>query len=957
MDWQKPDEEYWSKKIIAYFHDPIDKVFKIQGHENRARKIVEKIIGYETSKGDDFWKIADGVAAGFERGFVPSYNKDEQKNGSIDFNNNPIITHPTSAKLKDKKEAHLHIDLNKIKLDELFDEYSIIIDKLFSFSIKQEIKDDKERSYKNKFLSFLLAHIALRFQLAENESTLGAFWHRIPADSRFPDHSIWQHNALVSSINSSMKNELNCSNVGILVFSISPVQSFISKARKLRDFWTGSVLLSYLAFEGIVWIIENLGCDHILYPSIVDQPLVLKYVEEKYFEYTNQRLNGNSGISRLRRDQSIASFPNKFVSLIPFDKADIIANEIETAIQQKWMQLSKISGNDLQNKLNLKENEKIFVENLFERQFKNYWDFNWAANVLFDVRDKNVLECFIQKKQCKNVFNFYEQLKKFPKFEEYKENNIGILYSLSHSLVQTTLAASKSKKIVKREKENGEKCSLCGEFEVINTYNSESKSIAKDYTSNLKQTWENIVNKYCQNDFKQNEKLCSICFLKRVAPIIFKQNRDPHLSWILGEYESFPSTSYIALYEYFKRNNIVSHDEKIKLAQIFFDKNETDSEYKKAFIKNSEENKDKNIKESDKYYALLVMDGDKMGSLINGETIGSTWESIMHPDIKNRLLNKDFDKNYSIPWQDIFKDENMSKRLITPAIHASISEALSDFSIYDVSNIINKYEGRLIYAGGDDIFAILPVSNLLSAIKEIRKCYSFLFRFISSDENLCNEEYFRDLIDNKDQKYKPQKGKLSVHLGQYKDISISAGALICHHKENLADMIELTHSILDKAKENENRNAVGIALKKRSGGTREYFVRWDEKTDENDEDNFLYDLFENFSRFFDKELSKYFGYHLEELENGIKSILNINKADDNNINKMAEDYIGSILVKSGKLVESIKEEEKIRQISKDIRSLILRKKNYKYKDNTNNTRLTLNIDPLIISGFLHEKSC
>ena len=28
-----------------------------------------------------------------------------------------------------------------------------------------------------------------------------------------------------------------------------------------------------------------------------------------------------------------------------------------------------------------------------------------------------------------------------------------------------------------------------------------------------------------------------------------------------------------------------------------------------------------------------------------------------------------------------------------------------------------------------------------------------------------------------------------------------------------------------------------------------------------------------------------------------------------------------------------------------------------YKDNTNNTRLTLNIDPLIISGFLHEKSC
>jgi CRISPR-associated protein Cmr2 len=691
MEWEKPDEEYWVNKIIAYFHDPIDKVLKIRGHENRARKIVEKIIGFETSEGDNFWKIADGVAAGFERGFVPSYEKDEQKNGSIDFINNPIITHPTSAKLDDKKGAYLNIDLSKIKLDELNESYLKIIDDLFSFNIKPEIKDDKERSYKNKFLSFLLAHVALRFQLAENEDTLGAFWHRIPADSRFPDHSIWQHNALVSAINSSMSNELNCSNVGILAFSISPVQSFISKARKLRDFWTGSVILSYLAFEGIIWIIENLGCDHIIYPSLIDQPLILKYVEEKYFEYTNQKLNGDSGISVLPRDKSIASFPNKFVALITFDKADIIANEIEKAIQQKWIQLGKISKNDLENKLNLNESEKMFIENLFERQFNNFWDFNWAANVLFDINDKDILECFIQKNQSKNVFNFYEKLRNFPKFEEYRENNVGIFYSLSHSLVQTTLAASKSKKVATREKENGEKCSLCGEFEVINTFKLETKSSARDYNNNLKQTWENILTIYGASDFKQNERLCSICFLKRIAPIIFKQNKDPHLSWVLGEYESFPSTSYIALYEYFKRNGIVSRDEKVRLAQIFFDKNENDPEYKMAFFKKDKGNEDKSIKETDKYYALLVMDGDKMGSLINGETIGSTWESIMHPDIKDRLLSNDFDKNYSQPWQDIFKDRSSGKRLITPAIHASISEALSDFSIYDVSNIINKF--------------------------------------------------------------------------------------------------------------------------------------------------------------------------------------------------------------------------------------------------------------------------
>ncbi|MGI6709155.1 MAG: type III-B CRISPR-associated protein Cas10/Cmr2 [Dethiobacteria bacterium] len=47
--------------------------------------------------------------------------------------------------------------------------------------------------------------------------------------------------------------------MNILNFSIGPVQGFIARARKTRDFWAGSFLLSYLAGQAMAVILENEG--------------------------------------------------------------------------------------------------------------------------------------------------------------------------------------------------------------------------------------------------------------------------------------------------------------------------------------------------------------------------------------------------------------------------------------------------------------------------------------------------------------------------------------------------------------------------------------------------------------------------------------------------------------------------------------------------------------------------
>ncbi|HUT44230.1 MAG TPA: type III-B CRISPR-associated protein Cas10/Cmr2, partial [Desulfobacterales bacterium] len=329
MTFQKSNSGYWERKFIAYMHDSLDKILQINGHGDRAALSLEKF-GLQKPN-EQFWKKADAIAAGFERGQVPSYSPDENKNGAVDFLENPIITHPTSEK------AQLKILFTCANTDNTAE---AINQKLMNFietnigmkagqgGYSDEFKGDEDRF---AVARFLYTHLTLRFKLAENNvGGIGSFWHRMPADTRFPDHSIWQHNALCSAINSCIELARDDSEIGIMVFSITPVQQFIAKARKLRDYWTGSVLLSWLSFEGMRWIIENLGPDHIIYPSLIDQPLVNEYLKKNWKVSQDGFLNP---------PKAIASFPNKFLFLIPMNHVESIAGEIKSHIQAVWIDL------------------------------------------------------------------------------------------------------------------------------------------------------------------------------------------------------------------------------------------------------------------------------------------------------------------------------------------------------------------------------------------------------------------------------------------------------------------------------------------------------------------------------------------------------------------------------------------------------------------------------------------
>ena len=266
------------------------------------------------------------IASGMDRGQFPGYVRgDETKSGAVDFIKEPTLTHPIGAVeplLLDLSGCGNLSTVSRQMLDILkgdLDGNGGPESGLCSFFEGNPAALAAAR--------FHYVHHALRERLAmENVGGLGSLWYRIPADTRMPDHSIWHHCALVSAL-ATCFHESPVKGASLVVFSLTPVQDFISRARKLRDFWVGSLILSWLAFEGICGIMYRFGSDHVLYPSLIGQPMVNRLLRDEC---------GFAGISLPAgwdRARGIASFPNKFVFLAPTLREAEIAEYVKERIQ------------------------------------------------------------------------------------------------------------------------------------------------------------------------------------------------------------------------------------------------------------------------------------------------------------------------------------------------------------------------------------------------------------------------------------------------------------------------------------------------------------------------------------------------------------------------------------------------------------------------------------------------
>ncbi len=425
-------------------------------------------------------------------------------------------------------------------------------------------------------------------------------------------------------------------------FSIGPVQEFVGKARRLRDYWTGSFLLSYLTEQAMDEVNKNYGV--IVFPPY----------------------------EGMGKSQEAGSLPNRFQANVSIKfSPDVCVGRVQKA----WKEIADhVWENYIKGAAHLGRGTK----GIWDRQVESFWNVQW---VLTDEEDDALLD------KRKNWRSYIPAV------------------------------------------EPGDKCTLFGNLQEISGYIS---PIGRKEGESQRRFWDGMRLQLGTLNLKEGERLSAIALIKRLFPRAYNELKGTKAP------ENFPSTVYMSSVPWLRfvmekdkslamdfakeakklnmpasefgtnircltelagrdriLNSFISLDgncfnKDTVLNDSSWDKSTGPTrEEREAFAEVLEHVNKKIGAKADSYYALLAMDGDKMGAILQ---------------------------------------ENRDKK-------PQISKAISDFS-KTVPSIITKYNGKVIYAGGEDVFAILPVDTAVDAAIKLKNKYMDLFKPIFLSEEI-----------------------------------------------------------------------------------------------------------------------------------------------------------------------------------------------------------------------------
>ena len=509
----------------------------------------------------------------------------------------------------------------------------------------------------------------------------------------------------------------------ILHFSIGPVQGFIADARRLRDFWAGSFLLSWLAGQAMKAVVKKDG--EIVFPKVEGDEL---------FAAINDPASDTA---------YIGSLPNRFKARVPddFDPQECVKavegawKELADKIWNKFVAPTKSHGND--------------TEGIWKRQVEHFWDITWVMG----ADDGNDARWLDQRKNWRTHW---------------------------------------------QEDEESDLCVLMGHYQELSGYTRIHKpQEQKDFWLALsEQEYTHPGTKKPRRirelNLRPDERLCTIALIKRAFPLIAQEV----LGWWPGGENlsviNWPSTSYIAAVPWLQeveksvsedaRNSYPALADKLGLRSYkgetetrlfglpqkdFFKldghllhedgvvawckENITDDgnrqKAREALQKRLKALRDASGGRPSEFYAILKMDGDRIGAKIATNA----------KEVKEGLAK------FTKAVKDYFDPQGPEK---------------------------NELNGVLIYAGGDDVLAFLPVNSAIAAACDLRKLYDKAFKNSA-------------------------------------DYTMSAAIIFSHFKNPLRHALQQAEHYLDDiAKDKNGRDSLAIAVMKPGGIAFDWVSCW-----------------------------------------------------------------------------------------------------------------------------------
>ncbi|NLK84165.1 MAG: type III-B CRISPR-associated protein Cas10/Cmr2 [Lentisphaerae bacterium] len=790
------NSNFWKRKLLAFLHDPPHKPYGIANHEETTKSNLNLfgLAGEDAKDFEDKFSF-DSFAAVADRFIFPNPRKDNLKTNW--FAEGLPFIHPFCGEKLIPHERPVTRD---------------VAEDWMSCALSQTISEQNPTKE-----NFIKAWRLWERNLIKTNRKAAYYFPYLVADTRIPDHTIWQHNALTSAI-------AGCNgNPAFLLFQLGPVQNFIAQAKTTRDLWAGSYILSYLNAQAIHAVANNerYGPDHIIFPQIKNNPIIDKLFWGVYgddLEFSDKDLNNWK-----RKQLLIPSLPNRFMALVDHDDKEIVDEikdkvlgawkEIEDAIHEYlkkkmdndfpgWDELWKeqvhsfpridclvhpFEGNDEIIREFVDSNSPPYVDPKKHPVIQNL---HWAVDcICYDYLDpRNYKHRYDRINRCSVMLNAVEE--NLCDGEKPIINNPGFTWALQYLKAEWKFAALRNSRTFDQRfdfKDHGysdskrwlEKDPLDGVNEVLGGKRNKEfwQVISKD----------NELKKY----FRGKQRYGAISVIKRLFAKVYLQQPD--------------------IYD-------LDSDYRIK------------STYEIATGRKIDD--DTSLSESDKkYYAVICLDGDNMGKLLSGENAMPLEQQLSGQNIINY-----FKQNW--------KSENAGKlmRAVTPSYHLMFSEALSNFSNYCVEPIVSEFKGQLIYAGGDDVLAMVPVDSALDCAEALQ----YAFRGLKPSDQTIRAFKVLDKVFDYEwcemEKKKHVDGFLKLKksdtvkpsypmLMPGPKTTVSAGIAVGHVKSPMQDIIQAARDAEKNAKDS-GKDGFCLTIKKRSGEENSFFAHWNRKSED-----------------------------------------------------------------------------------------------------------------------------
>ena len=664
----------------------------------------------------------------------------------------------------------------------------------------------------------------------------------------------------------------------MLALSIGPVQPFIAAARSTSDLWAGSHLLSRLAWEAMRPVCEALGPDAILFPRLRGVPQVDLWLRDRMDlpDGLFERCEWNRGGTDSNPLFS-AALPNRFVAVVPASRAKAIAESVESAVRE-WLQST---GRDVVSRLLHEagfdtETPQPYAQ--MREQLAGFPEVHWAA-VPFSLiaphnKEKQTDLDTVQLSEAMAPFFGVEPgqpcgfldtpawkvLQGEGHDSRFFAPNPGALYPAIYDLAERVMAAAKAVRPFSQTRQEGWRCSLTGETEWLTTDKGlltvpagkrRSRKDKRGFreSEHVETLWTKIADEK-MSWAKPGEHLGALPAIKRLWPTLFAEEVGKELSAVdngeamkIGRFVVSTHTMALAhqLDQWLKRGGLTAEGtadplknaEPVALPRRLMQRHGknpglADAKRLPGLLDAADEQDndaasakaERLVRETlgvdklEAYYALLLMDGDRMGQMLSGDPQWAiSYRDSFHPDVR-----KGFDTHAE--GSKAIKDYGAQKRALSPNRHLAISGALNDFSLTVVRHVVEEeHLGRVIYAGGDDVLAMLPVVDALPAAQRLRQAYSGVAASaVEFDRTHRDKLFLRD-------GFAYLNGKLMRMMGH--TATASCGIVIAHHQAPLAAVRRELEAAERRAK-NAGRDRFAITVIKRSGGELELTAEWGE---------------------------------------------------------------------------------------------------------------------------------